>query len=81
MKDMKGRKNNMRIVIDLEEWVINTWFAEKEGINRRSATIERETEKAILLRLDNDELKWVPKSQAIKIEIESTTLDQYTNTI
>lgn len=67
----------MRIIIDCEEYVLNDWFANKENITQKQATVERETEKAMLLRYNNDLLQWIPKSQLNKIEIQNTKLNNY----
>lgn len=58
----------MRLVIDTNMYSVQSWFAEKENIPGKTATIEGETCKAMLLRFDNDVLKWFPKSVLTQID-------------
>lgn len=71
----------MRIYIDSELWLLKDWFAEKENITQKTATIERKTEKAMLLNFNNidDSNKWIPKSVITKYDPATMvdTLDKW----
>lgn len=53
---------------DFKIYKLLEWLAKEKNLatNKARGFIEKETEKALQLRLKNDELIWLPKSQIIE---------------